>query len=136
MEHGPLVTDVLHSQDQHRSSIVWASSYAEAEFLGVAKLPFTQLDHVVITALVEKWRPETHTFHMVNKEMTVTLEDVQIHLGLPIEGYPVIGFTRFDFVAVCAQLLEEVLGRSDMLAGRVKMSYWPPVLTTEAPDGR
>jgi hypothetical protein len=41
-----------------------------------------------ITALVDRWRPETHTFHLRTGEMTVTLQDVSMILALPIDGLP------------------------------------------------
>ncbi|XP_071680156.1 uncharacterized protein [Lolium perenne] len=41
-----------------------------------------------ITALVDRWRPETHTFHLGCGEMTVTLQDVSMILALPISGAP------------------------------------------------
>jgi hypothetical protein len=39
--------------------------------------------------MVDRWRPETHSFHLLCGEMTVTLEDVAMILGLPIRGRPV-----------------------------------------------
>jgi hypothetical protein len=39
-----------------------------------------------ITAMVDRWRPETHSFHLSCGEMTVTLEDMAMILGLPIRG--------------------------------------------------
>jgi hypothetical protein len=41
-----------------------------------------------ITALVDRWRPETHSFHLRTGEMTVTLQDMSMILALPIEGKP------------------------------------------------
>uniref|UniRef100_A0ACD5UDW2 Uncharacterized protein n=1 Tax=Avena sativa TaxID=4498 RepID=A0ACD5UDW2_AVESA len=42
-----------------------------------------------ITALVDRWRPETHTFHLRTGETTITLQDMSMILALPIEGNPV-----------------------------------------------
>ncbi|WVZ78443.1 hypothetical protein U9M48_026151 [Paspalum notatum var. saurae] len=44
------------------------------------------IDNSLITALVDRWRPETHTFHMPCGEMAPTLQDVSYLLGLPIAG--------------------------------------------------
>ncbi|XP_021304829.1 serine/threonine-protein phosphatase 7 long form homolog [Sorghum bicolor] len=49
-----------------------------------------------ITALVDRWRPETHSFHLPCGEMTVTLQDTQKILGLSVRGRPVIGRCRPD----------------------------------------
>ena len=60
-----------------------------------------KVDHALITALVERWRPETHTFHMPTGEITVTLQDVSAIWGLPISGPPVTGMSD-------VQLLEDL----------------------------
>jgi hypothetical protein len=38
-----------------------------------------------ITAMVDRWRPETHSFHLTCGEMIVTLEDVAMILGFLIK---------------------------------------------------
>ncbi|KAI8537178.1 hypothetical protein RHMOL_Rhmol09G0004700 [Rhododendron molle] len=65
-------------------------------FGGILEMPFITLDRAFITALIERWRPETHTFHLRSGESTVTLQDVEIITGLAVDGRPVTGDTRFD----------------------------------------
>nr|XP_043639165.1 serine/threonine-protein phosphatase 7 long form homolog [Erigeron canadensis] len=60
-------------------------------FEGVLVSVVHKVDHPLITALVERWRPETNTFHFPIGEVTVTLHDVQVIWGLPIDGPAVTG---------------------------------------------
>ncbi|KAK5772958.1 hypothetical protein PVK06_049260 [Gossypium arboreum] len=39
-------------------------------------------------------RLETYTFHLICRECTITLEDVQLQLGLPVDGYAATGFAQ------------------------------------------
>lgn len=43
-----------------------------AGFTGLFKVPDMEIDHALITALVERWCPETHTFHLPHGEMGIT----------------------------------------------------------------
>ena len=43
-------------------------------------------DYSLLAALVDRWRPETHTFHLTVGEMAPTLQDVSYLLGLPLRG--------------------------------------------------
>nr|AAN04209.1 Putative retroelement [Oryza sativa Japonica Group]ABG65916.1 transposon protein, putative, Mutator sub-class [Oryza sativa Japonica Group] len=47
-----------------------------------------------LTALVDRWRPETHSFHLPSGEMTITLQDVAMILALPLQGHAVTGRTE------------------------------------------
>ncbi|RYR28031.1 hypothetical protein Ahy_B01g052132 isoform B [Arachis hypogaea] len=61
----------------------------------------------MINALIERWRPETHTFHFPVGECAVTLEDVAMILGLPTNGLPVTGPTMSCFEAMEAECLHQ-----------------------------
>ncbi|XP_061356843.1 serine/threonine-protein phosphatase 7 long form homolog [Gastrolobium bilobum] len=64
-------------------------------------MPHIQIDATLISALVERWRPETHTFHMTQGEMSITLQDVAGILGLPSDEQVVTGSTSENWPAVC-----------------------------------
>ncbi|XP_078158210.1 serine/threonine-protein phosphatase 7 long form homolog [Carex rostrata] len=64
----------------------------------------------LIQALVERWRPETHTFHFQFGEMTVTLQDVSVLWGLPIQGVPVGGISYSTDDNTINATLAELLG--------------------------
>ena len=50
-------------------------------------IAYGRVDRALVTALVERWRQETHTFHLPLGEATVTLLDVAVLTWLPIEGH-------------------------------------------------
>ena len=67
-------------------------------------------DAGLITAFVDRWRPETHTFHLPFGEATITMEDVHYILGLSTAGRPVIhnfGSPSRDELRV---MVQDVLG--------------------------
>jgi hypothetical protein len=47
-----------------------------------------QYDFSLLSALLDHWKPETDTFHFTVGEMTVTLQDTSLLMGLPCEGKP------------------------------------------------
>ncbi|XP_039123408.1 serine/threonine-protein phosphatase 7 long form homolog [Dioscorea cayenensis subsp. rotundata] len=77
----------------------------EAGFYHAAQILSFRIDAALVSALVERWRTETHTFHLTCGETTITLKDVALLLGLPINGHEVIGQTSDLRSALCAELL-------------------------------
>ncbi|XP_050260986.1 serine/threonine-protein phosphatase 7 long form homolog [Quercus robur] len=132
---GPDVDTQLAQQPNHRSSPLWRCAADEeapgmikvrrrkcvlpqggldprimqhidaAGLTGLFKVPDMEVDHALITALVERWRPETHTFHLPHGEMGITLQDMEVMLGLPVDGLPVTGKTDYKWSELCEQLL-------------------------------
>ena len=60
---------------------VWAAQHQDG-----ARSRRFPVDLSLMSALLDRWRPETHTFHFRWGEMTVTLQDVACLLGLPLAG--------------------------------------------------
>ncbi|CAN1227630.1 Protein MAIN-LIKE 2 [Linum perenne] len=95
---------------QRSSCLEWSSEYEaflrECRLLPVVRLlGFTPCKELV-TALIERWRPETNTFHLIQGEATITLEDVEVLTGLPIDGVPVtVAVDRRDPGVICEELL-------------------------------
>ncbi|KAK5793276.1 hypothetical protein PVK06_034418 [Gossypium arboreum] len=60
----------------------------------------------LIFPLVERWHPETHTFHLLCGECTVTLEDVALQLGVLTDRSAVTGVSTIsELVALCYSLI-------------------------------
>ncbi|KAK1326519.1 hypothetical protein QJS10_CPA01g01790 [Acorus calamus] len=57
------------------------------------QMGYTRCDRRLLMAWIERWRPETNTFHLRQGEMTITLEDVAVLTGLPIDDWDIIGRT-------------------------------------------
>ena len=64
------------------------------------------VDTRLVTALLERWRPETHTFLLPIKECTITLEDIHMLMGLKVNGVVVTGSSK-----ILWSLCENVIGK-------------------------
>lgn len=72
----------------------------------VSQLTPIVADVTLLSALVERWRPGTYTFHLPVGEITVSLQDVSCLWGLPITGEAVTGVEYGDI----SQLVIDLLG--------------------------
>jgi hypothetical protein len=77
---------------------MWDEQYApfiqRVGFLSLARLitgSLPMMDSVTLMILVDRWHPETHTFHLLCGETRVTLQDIAMILGLPIDDTLVCG---------------------------------------------
>jgi hypothetical protein len=81
--HNPL------SWDERYSPFIRRAGFLPLAHLVSGHLPM--MDSTALTALVDRWRLETHTFHLLYGEITMTLQDVAMILGLPIDSPPICG---------------------------------------------
>ncbi|KAL8121782.1 hypothetical protein AgCh_018503 [Apium graveolens] len=160
---GPKDTSVLHLQAEHRSSTIWnlgggnllrarvrnpssnrfpslhprmVPLLKDVGFDGVARLIGIHTDWSLVTILVERWRPETHTFHLPVGECTITLQDVSIILGLRVDGRAVSGCTEFK--GGWSNLIESVFGKApgkhDLDGGRLRLNWLAKLLPALSDD--
>ncbi|KAL9673047.1 hypothetical protein QQ045_029300 [Rhodiola kirilowii] len=137
---GPIDNSVLHQQTGHRSEAIWKPEIHKGGALpldhrirhyvvAAGFYPWIQIcdvktDPSLLTAVIERWRPETHTFHFSEGEATITLQDVSLLTGLPIEGEPVTGLARMNFEEVCVRLLGAYPECYDKAPGMAKRSWF------------
>ncbi|KAH1039932.1 hypothetical protein J1N35_041675 [Gossypium stocksii] len=75
---------------------------------------FLGVDSIITCALAERWRPKAHTFHLQYGECIITLEDVALQVGLPVDGLIVMGSTVIPGkVDLCRAMLGKVPNRFD-----------------------
>lgn len=135
MDPGPRDPSILHLQSKHRSNAIWKVGGGDCQrsrkgdpnqarfpkvhermipilldlrFDGISRLSSIDLDWGLITALIEHWRPETHTFHLPVGECSITLQDVNVLLGLRIDGDAVTGGTQVN--GGWASLVKQIFG--------------------------
>ncbi|KAK5793440.1 hypothetical protein PVK06_034586 [Gossypium arboreum] len=82
----------------------------EARFLHVSRmLEGTKLESALISALVERWRANTHAFHLSCSESIITLEDIALQLGLLVDGAIVMRIVDVgNWSTICDQLFGKV----------------------------
>lgn len=62
-----------------------------------------------------------HTFHLSCGKCTFTSENMQLWLGLPVDGSKVTRIVHVDWRAVCEELLELV--SETIFGGRIEMAW-------------
>lgn len=75
-------------------------------FYQIAKMRSIKIDKYLISALVERWRPKTNSFHLPIGEMTITLQDISCLWGLPISGKLIVGQSDGNW----SDMIERYLG--------------------------
>nr|XP_029145192.1 serine/threonine-protein phosphatase 7 long form homolog [Arachis hypogaea] len=76
-------------------------------FYHASQIGVVQCQKALVNALIERWHPDTHTFHLPIGECAVTLEDMALILGLPTDGLPVTGMAMSSVEALQAECLDQ-----------------------------
>ena len=73
----------------------WASGQSNRKFRAIVEQSglmelvhssYRFTDKILVSGFVERWQPETNTFHLPYGEMTITLDDVAAILGINVTG--------------------------------------------------
>ncbi|KAL5161667.1 Serine/threonine-protein phosphatase 7 long form [Glycine soja] len=147
---GPLEDDLLWMQKNHISQHIWNGAndktlkirratplynHREAppeeiipllQISGlylIMKLAQLKVNGALVNAFIERWRPETHTFHLKCGEATITLQDVSVLLGIPVDGRPLIGNTNIDWFELFHELLGVMPDDAAVDGNSIKLSW-------------
>ncbi|KAH9619811.1 hypothetical protein KSS87_001162 [Heliosperma pusillum] len=149
LQPGPVNPEVLTQQETHRSKAIWdrddkgslrcrshlamhkgflvsdrvVDFIRESQFYFIHRVVGLKFNVDFITALVERWRPETHTFHLTVGEATVTLQDVQVLLGLRIRGDVVTGSAACNWRPLIYELLGQTPGEEDLKGASLRIGW-------------
>ncbi|XP_019178613.1 PREDICTED: serine/threonine-protein phosphatase 7 long form homolog [Ipomoea nil] len=103
------------------------------------RLTKIQLDHGLITALLERWRPGVYAFHMPFGEVGITLQDVEVLFGLKVDGLLVTGEdtigTTAEVKLMCLELLGFELANQFLSTTMIHGSVVPDVQALHAESG-
>nr|GMD42536.1 serine/threonine-protein phosphatase 7 long form homolog [Ipomoea batatas] len=134
---GPMDPSVLTFQPRHRSRFMWTNRDFNAHIkpcryggqavvpsdermihylrlvglYGVSYLEQIRLDHSLIAALIERWRPEVHAFPLPFGEVGITLQDVEVLFDLKVDGLAVAGRLKRsipEWKELCKRLLDSL----------------------------
>ncbi|CAN1121308.1 Protein MAIN-LIKE 2 [Linum perenne] len=144
----PWDCSLLWGESRHRASLVWREPQAckalklrqrsstltfypqyetflrECGLYTVVSLLGQSPCKELVTVLLERWRPETNTFHLLQGEATITLEDVEVLTGLPTRGRPVsVGYDARAADVICQELLGATPPPSRFTGHQVKISW-------------
>ncbi|KAH1192757.1 Serine/threonine-protein phosphatase 7 long form [Glycine max] len=89
----------------------------------IMKLAQLKVNGALVNAFIERWRPETHTFHLKCGEATITLQDVFVLLGISVDGRPLTGNRNIDWFELCHELLG-VMPDDDAVDGNSLLLSW------------
>ncbi|KAH1228472.1 Serine/threonine-protein phosphatase 7 long form [Glycine max] len=123
-----LITSYYHTIPEPQPQIIPLLS--SIEFQHITLIKQCRIDPTFITTLVERWRLETHTFHLPWGECTITLEDVALHLGIRVNGRVVIGPSFLHWDELCDKLLGEVLPDNAHKGAALKLTWLLSILCT------
>ena len=78
-----------------------ATYITNARLGGLLCVPNIDLDHALITALVERWWQKMHAFHLPHGKITITLQDMEVIMRVPVEGLLVVWKTKLEWGDLC-----------------------------------
>ncbi|KAL4288349.1 hypothetical protein AHAS_Ahas19G0277300 [Arachis hypogaea] len=82
------------------------NALGEIGFYHISQIGRVKCKKNLMTALIDRWRLETHIFHLLVGKYTITLEDLAHIYSLPTDGHIVSGRTDNNF----AHLVDECVG--------------------------
>ena len=102
---------------------------------GLHGTPSREIDHNLITAVIEQWQLETHTFHLPHGETTITLQDMEVLLGIPIYGEPIVARTDLGWATECENIFGIVIDGVVLQGQRIQIKWLLQKVDEALPDG-
>ncbi|XP_070035583.1 protein MAIN-LIKE 2-like [Nicotiana tomentosiformis] len=99
-------------------------------FYWIIEIDRLQFDWPLITAMIEQWRLKTHTFYLPIGEATITLQDVEVLFGFPVDEWlsatrKLLGIIRERNTYICCRGSQVSSLRSTAMNGASRLQLSP-----------
>lgn len=126
--HGHKITTRLRQYGQDPQYHLFFNFVRASRLSPLLNTGHSTVDHELLSAFVERWHPETSSFHLPFGEMTVTLDDVSCLLQLPIRGTlfraPPLSVTADQAVQLAVELFGVTHQEARLGCGRTSGPYY------------
>ncbi|XP_028075404.1 protein MAIN-LIKE 1-like [Camellia sinensis] len=115
LNHGFKVSEWSFNLEENKQS-KFHGLIMDSGLISLVSCSYKFVNKVIVSAFVERWQPETNTFHLPFGKMSPTLDDVSVILGILVIGKPVSckNLSNVDAANLLVEALEVTIDEANV----------------------